>query len=129
MSVLLLGLSPLWGSMGLVTRSPYCGGSSSTWREVTSSDGRRRAVKDELGIGGTAKKWALIGGWRPPGGGRRFNEVGPLMRVSFPWYIPYWICLVVILGQEIYVKKCRKIVFGWRDKNSVLGTGEGVKCT
>ncbi len=128
MSVLLSGLSPLWGSMGLVTRSPYCGSSSNTWREVTSSDGRRRAVKDELGIGGTAKKWALIGGWGSPGGGRRLDEVGPLMRVSVPWYIQYWICLV-ILGREIYVKKCRKIVFGWRDKNCVFGTEEGVKCS
>ncbi len=84
MSVLLSGLSPLLGSMGFVGRSPYCGSSSNTWREVTSSDGQRIAVKDELGIGRRAKNWALIGGWRPPGRGRRSNEVGPLMTVSIP---------------------------------------------
>ncbi len=80
MSILLSGLSLLWCSMGLVTRSPYCGDSSNTWRGIASSDGRWRAVKGRLGIGGTAKKWALIGGWRPPGVGRRLDEVGPLMR-------------------------------------------------
>ncbi len=107
--------SPLWGSIGFVTHSPYCGGSGKTWREVSSCDERRRAVKNELDIGRTAKNWASVGSWRPPVGGRRSSdEVGPLMAVSVPRYIPY-------LDSWCY--------YTWKRDKRVEVQEDGVKCT